>query len=139
MSCSFFFLFFCSQSQQDDTFWVETLSLGNFINGHNSCFLEFLSKNYSIHLSILDTNKNIWKTKGPQWTTFKSDTTKVPSFFLIFYSLVLKIEICLKYFLGKKYQKQPFCGAVKGAMNETQPEKKWCTQVYTLSKQKSDT
>ena len=30
-------------------------------------------------------------------------------FFQIFYSLVPKIEICLKYFLDKKFQKQPLC------------------------------
>ena len=31
----------------------------------------------------------------------------VPLFFLISYSLVLKIESCLKYFLDKNFQKQP--------------------------------
>ena len=31
-------------------------------------------------------------------------------FFLISYSLVPKIEIYQKYFLGKKSQKQPLCG-----------------------------
>ena len=38
--------------------------------------------------------------------------------------MVDKIEICLQYFLEENYQKQPLCGAKKGAMNETQPEKK---------------
>ena len=36
----------------------------------------------------------------------KVDKTLVPSFFLIFYSLVSKIEICLKYILDKNTQKQ---------------------------------
>ena len=33
--------------------------------------------------------------------TFKIDTTKVPLLFQIFYSLVPKTEVCLKYFLEK--------------------------------------
>ena len=32
-------------------------------------------------------------------STFEIDITKVPLFFQIFYLLVLKIEICLKYLL----------------------------------------
>jgi hypothetical protein len=58
----------------------------------------------------------------------KRDIKKEPSFFLIFYSSVHKIEICLKYFMEKKYQNQPLCGAEKGAMNETQPEKNDATK-----------
>ena len=39
--------------------------------------------------------------------TFKIDITKVPLFFRIFYPLEPKIEICLKYFLDKSWQKLP--------------------------------
>ena len=35
----------------------------------------------------------------------KVDMTIVPLFYLIYYSLVPKIEICLKYFLDKKFPK----------------------------------
>ena len=37
----------------------------------------------------------------------KVDTTLVFLIFLRFYPLVPKIEICLKYFLDKIFQKQP--------------------------------
>ena len=35
-------------------------------------------------------------------------------FFQISYSLVPKIEICLKYFLEKNFQKQPLCFELVG-------------------------
>ena len=41
-------------------------------------------------------------------STFKIDTTIVPLFYQTFYLLVPKIEICLKYVLEKKSQKEPF-------------------------------
>ena len=44
-------------------------------------------------------------------STFKIDIMKVPLFFQVFYSLVFKIEICLKCFLDKYFQKQPLCSA----------------------------
>ena len=37
----------------------------------------------------------------------KVDMTIVPLFYLIYYSLVPKIETCLKYFLDKNPPKQP--------------------------------
>ena len=39
----------------------------------------------------------------------KVDITIVSLFFVIYYAWVPKIEICLKYFLDKNSQKQPFC------------------------------
>ena len=50
--------------------------------------------------------------------------------------MVDKIEICLQYFLEENYQKQPLCGAKKGAMNETQPEKKNDATKSTLCQNK---
>ena len=44
--------------------------------------------------------------KGTKWITFKIDIAKVPLLFQILYSLVPKIEICLKYFLDIKSKKQ---------------------------------
>ena len=38
-------------------------------------------------------------------STFKTETSKVPLFFQIFYSLVPEKEIGLKYFLDKIFQK----------------------------------
>ena len=38
-------------------------------------------------------------------STFNIDITELPLLFLICYVLVPKIEICLEYFLDKKYQK----------------------------------
>ena len=46
-----------------------------------------------------------------QWSTFKIDITKVPLVFRISYSWVTKIEICIKYFSDKNFQKRPFCAA----------------------------
>ena len=45
--------------------------------------------------------KNIRKTKGPQWTTFKSDITKVPLFFLIFTRWYLKLRFVFNNFWEK--------------------------------------
>jgi hypothetical protein len=45
--------------------------------------------------------KKIW----PRWSTFKVEITKVPIFCRMSYFLVVKIEICTKYFLDKNSQK----------------------------------
>jgi hypothetical protein len=47
--------------------------------------------------------------------TFEIDITKVPLFFQIFYLLVSKIEICLKYFLDKNLPKQPLWAALSAS------------------------
>ena len=39
----------------------------------------------------------------------KVDITIVPLFFLIFYSLIPILEICLKYFLNKIFKNQTLC------------------------------
>ena len=65
---------------------------------HNGCFWAFWSKKHLIQIS---GNFVI--------QTFKVDTTTMPLFFLIFYSLVPKIDICFIYFLDKFFQKQPLC------------------------------
>ena len=81
---------------------------------HNGWFLVFLSKKYLRQISILGTNNSeIWK-KGTQFTTFKIDMIKVTLFFQIFYSLVSKIDICLKYFSDKNSQKQPLWKSERG-------------------------
>ena len=45
------------------------------------------------------------KNKGTIVKTTLIDIIKVPLFFLIFYLMVLKIKICLKYFFGQKFSK----------------------------------
>ena len=48
------------------------------------------------------------KNKGPSvMSILKVDISIKGSSFLILYSLVPKLEICLKYFLDKNSQKQP--------------------------------
>ena len=74
---------------------------------HNTmaAFGNILSKKYFRQISILGTNKyKIWKKN----VTFVSSPLKVmywvPLFFQIFYLLVPKIEICLKYLLDKFFK-----------------------------------
>ena len=78
---------------------------------HFGRFWQFLSINHLRQNSIVGTREyKIGKNKGTLViTTFKIDSMKVPLFFLMFGLLVPKIEICLKYFLDKKFQKQPLC------------------------------
>ena len=47
---------------------------------------------------------------------FKVDYMVVPLFFLFLHSLAPKIEICLQYFLDKKFQKQPLCYSYQPAL-----------------------
>ena len=70
---------------------------------HNDWFWEFLSQNEpNLNFRYKQVQKSE-KIKQPHiYVTFKIDIAKVQ----IFNSLVPKIEICLKYFLGKKSQKQ---------------------------------
>ena len=69
----------------------------------------FCRKKYLIQISVLGTNKlKILQIKRIFVTSIlKSDITIVPLCFLMFYLLVTKIEICLKYFLDKNPKKQP--------------------------------
>ena len=78
---------------------------------HFGRFGQFLSINHLRQITIVGTKEyKIGKNEGTLViTTFKIDRMKVPLFFLILYSLVSKIEICLKYFLDKNFQKQPLC------------------------------
>ena len=52
--------------------------------------------------------------------TFKIDVATVPLFFLIFYSLASKIEICLSYFLDKSHLKQPLWNPAQVSQKLTQ-------------------
>ena len=78
---------------------------------HNGCLWEFLSKMYLRQISFLGTNENkIWKNNSTLvMSILKVDKLIMPLFFLISYSLVPKIEICLKYFMDKNSKKQPLC------------------------------
>ena len=71
--------------------------------------LGFLTKKYLSQISILGTNQ--YKNSKIKGTFVKSilkvNARLVTLLFLIFYSLVPKIEIYLKYFLEKNSQKQP--------------------------------
>ena len=53
-------------------------------------------------------------------STFKIDITTATLFFLIFYSLVPKIEICLNYYLDKNPQKQPLWDPAQVSQQLTQ-------------------
>ena len=75
---------------------------------HNGCFGEFLAKKYLWKISILSSNKNkIWKNKGTIcMPILKVDIKILPLIFLISFSMVPKIEICLIYVLDKNPKKQ---------------------------------
>ena len=51
--------------------------------------------------------KTFEKTMSKKQLIFNIDVTKVPLLFRIFYPLLPKIEIWIKYFLDKYLQKQP--------------------------------
>jgi hypothetical protein len=76
----------------------------------------FLSKKYLRHNSILGTNEyKIRRNNGTiEEITFQIDIIRVPLFFRIFCSFVPIIEICIKWFLDKIFQKQPLWVAGDG-------------------------
>ena len=80
--------------------------------------LGFFSQKYLIQISFVGTKE--WKINKITivLSTFKIDI--VPLFFLIFYSLAPKIEICLNSFLDKNPPKQPLCGAAQVSQQLTQ-------------------
>ena len=69
----------------------------------NFCLKSYFDKS---HFQV-PTSKKILKNVATKQSTFKIDKTKVPLLFRISYSLVPKIEICIKYFSDKNLQKQP--------------------------------
>ena len=85
--------------------------LSSQVAQHYGCFLGFVSKIYFKQISILGTNEQeTTKNKGAiVILTFRIEIVKVHFFFQIFYTLVPKIEILLKYFLDNIVQMQPLC------------------------------
>ena len=70
---------------------------------HNVCFWDFLSK------KVFETNHNFRQQRVTNLKKIKTlvsiskvDITTVPLFFLISYSLVHKLKICLEILFGQK-------------------------------------
>ena len=71
--------------------------LADWGESHNGCFWDFLSKNYLRQISILGTNEwKIWKSKSTFVMSILNIIYLAALFLQIFYSLVPKMEICLK-------------------------------------------
>ena len=87
--------------------WLDASAIydqeGKYYLFHYCSFSEFLPKNYLRPNSILGTNKlTISENKNTVCIAIsKVKITMSPLFFLISYSLVPKIEICLEKFLDK--------------------------------------